>query len=152
VGGRAREFSPGLRSVEQAIQGAVDAMEEHAFKPLAGDKAQSFARARAMAALLTRCYANQVYGSAAAAALAARDPDFPWPWWESLPDAGALRHFREENKSAIHRGLVAALRCQVEQKICAGMLTRINGPQLAEEASRRIVMAAFADSTELEGN
>jgi hypothetical protein len=39
----------------------------------------------------------------------------------------------------------------MEEKISAGTLTRINRLQLAEEASRRIVMAAFVDSMELDG-
>jgi hypothetical protein len=138
-------------TIEQAIQAAVDTMADAALKPFSVDAAQPFAQARAVLALLARCYAQQIYSSAAAADLAAHDPEFPWPWWEALPDARALRRFRVENDAAIRRCLVAALRFQVEQKISAGLLTRINGPQLAEEASRRIVMAAFADSMELDG-
>jgi hypothetical protein len=46
---------------------------------------------------------------------------------------------------------VAALRFLLEQKISAGALTKVDGPQLAEEAGRRIIMAAFADSLELNG-
>jgi hypothetical protein len=76
---------------------------------------------------------------------------FPGSGGRNLPDARALRRFRAENRAAIHRCLVAALRFLVEQKISAGVLTKVNGPQLAEEAGRRIVMAAFADGLELDG-
>ena len=89
--------------------------------------------------------------SETAAALASRDADFPWPWCETLPDADALRRFRIENRGALHCCLMAALRFLMEEKISAGTLTRINRLQLAEEASRRIVMAAFVDSMELDG-
>lgn len=132
-------FQP--RTLEQAIQAAVDGIEDQALKPLSADSSQPFAQARAVLALLAGCYARQIYSSAAAADLAAHAPDFPWLWWEALPDARDLRRFRAENH--------AALRFQVEQKIFAGVLTRVNTPQLAEEAGRRIVMAAFADSMEM---
>ena len=145
------DFALRPRTVEQAIQLAVDAIADAALTPLSADAAQPFAQARAVLALLAGCYAQQIYSAATAASRAAGDPDFPWLWWEALPDASALRRFRVENHAAINRCLVAALRFQVEQKISAGKLTRINGPQLAEEASRRIVMAAFADSMELDG-
>ena len=91
------------------------------------------------------------YSSESAATLAARDPDFPWLWWEDFPDARALRRFRAENHAALHDCLTAVLQWLAEQKKIAGELTKINGPQLAQEASRRITMAAFADSVELEG-
>ena len=144
------EFSFQPRTLEQAVQATVDAIEDAALKPLATDAAQPLAQARAVLALLARCYAQQIYRSADAAALAARDPDFPWFWWEALPDAAALRRFRAENRDALQRCLVAALRFQAEQKIFAGVLTRVNGPQLAEEAGRRIIMAAFEDNMERE--
>ena len=144
------DFSFQPRTIGQAIQAAADTIEDEALKPLCTDATQPFAQARPLA-LLARCYAQQIYRSTAAADLAARDPDFPWLWWEGLPDTRALRRFRVENRAAIHRCLVAALQFQVEQKISAGGLTRINGPQLAEEAGRRIVMAAFADNLELDG-
>jgi hypothetical protein len=135
----------------RAIQAAADTIADGALKPLSLDAASPFAQARAVLALLAHCYAQQIYSSEAVAALASHDADFPWPWCEALPDAGALRRFRIENRGALHRCLTAALRCLMEEKISAGALTRINGLQLAEEAGRRIVMAAFVDSMELDG-
>ena len=138
------------RTLGQAIQAAVDAIADGALKPRAPDEAAPFAQTRALLALLADCYARQIYNSTEAARLAASDPDFPWPWWETLPDAGVLRRCRGENRAAIHRCLVAALHFLLEQKISAGTLTKLNDPQLAKEASRRIIMAAFADSMELD--
>jgi hypothetical protein len=137
------------RTLPQAVQDAVDALPEAAFTPLDGDSAQPLAQARAMLALLVRSYAEQIYGSAAVASRIPNDSDFPWPWWEALPDASALSRFRAANRSALQLCLTAALRFQVEEKIAAGEVTRIHLPRLAEEARRRITMAAFADSLEL---
>ena len=44
-----------------------------------------------------------------------------------------------------------ALRFIGEQKISLGVLTKVSDTQLAEEASRRIIMATFIDSMELDG-
>ncbi len=137
------------RSLEQAVQAAVDEIEDDELKPLSANACQPYVQARALLALLASCYARQIYSSAAVAAVAARSPDFPWLWWEPLPDTAALRRFRVENHAALQRCLAAALRFQVEQKVFAGVLTRVNTPQLGEEAGRRIVMAAFADSMEI---
>jgi hypothetical protein len=139
-------------TIGQAIQAAIDRIEEDgSLKPLSPNDAASFAQTRAVLALLAGCYARQVYSSTDASRMAACDLDFPWLWWEELPDARTLRRFRAENHEAIYRCLVAALHFLAEQKILSGALTKVNGPQLAEEASRRIVMAAFADSLELDG-
>ena len=138
------------RTMGQAIQAAVDGIADGSLKPLSPDATSPLARTRAVLALLADCYARQIYSSTEAASMAVRDPEFPWPWWEELPDARALRRFRAENREAIQRCLVAALRFLVEQKILSGVVTKVNATQLAEEACRRIVMAAFADSMELD--
>jgi hypothetical protein len=147
----ASEFVFRPRTLGQAIQAAVDAIDDADLKPLCADATQPIAQARAVLALLVRCYAQNIYSSAAAASLAASDADFPWFWWEALPDARALRRFRAENHEAIRRCLVAALRFQAEEKIFAGAVTRVNAPQLAEEAGRRIIVAAFEDDRERTG-
>ena len=109
----------------QPIKAAADAIADGALKPLSLDAASPFAQARAVLALLAHCYAQQIYSSETVAALASRDADFPWPWCEALPDASALRRFRIENRGALHRCLMAALRFLMEEKISAGALTRI---------------------------
>lgn len=145
-------FVAGPRTLGRAIQAAIDRLEvEGLLKPLAPDDVAPFAQARAVLALLADCYARQVYRSSEVAMLAARDPDFPWLWWEELPDAHTLHRFCRENHAAIHRCLLAALYFLAEQKILAGAFTKIDGPQLTRETSRRITMAAFADSMEFAG-
>ena len=132
------------------IQMAVDAIDNAVLKPLNPEATSPVTQARAVLALLVNCYAHQIYSSRNAATLAARDPDFLWFWWETFPDARALRRFREENFAAIHGCLTLSLQLLAEQKNFAGGLTKIKGSQFAEEASRRISMAAFVDSMELD--
>jgi len=142
------DFRP--RTLDQAVQDAVDAQPAEALTPLNADSARPFTQARDVLALLVRGYAEQIYSSAKLASRAASDPDFPWPWWEALPDASALSRFRAANRAPLLESLKAALQFQVEERIYAGAVTRVNRPRLAEEAHRRITMAAFADSQELE--
>ena len=54
-----------------------------------------------------------------------------------------------ENHS--HSCLTATLRLQVEQKLQDGFVTRVNVAQLADEAKRRLIMAMFMDSMEIDG-
>ena len=47
---------------------------------------------------------------------------------------------------------MAALQFLFEQKVADGTVTKINELQVAEEAKRRITMAMFIDSMELNGD
>jgi hypothetical protein len=135
-------------TLDQAIQKAADGLKD-TLRPMPGNPPQPFAQARAALALLARCYAKQIYSSTSVARRAANDPDFHWFCLESVPEAKAIRRFRAENRDAIHHCLTVALQFQVEEKVSAGRLTRVNVRQLAEEACRRIIMAAYADCMEL---
>ena len=138
-------------TIRQAIQVAVAGIENNLLQPFTPNDVAPWAHSRAVLALLAYCYAYQIYSSSIAAGMAACDPYFPWPLWEPLPDARALRRFRMENREAVQRCLMAALKFQMEQMVLAGTSTKISVPQLAEEANRRIIMAALADNVELEG-
>src|ERR1039457_685272 len=103
-------------------------------------------------ALLTYCYARQIYSSALIAQLLRRDLDLIRLCPEGLPDPEDLRRFRGENREALLFCLKTALRFLLEKKVAAGVLTKISETQLAEEASRRIITAVFLDSMGLEGD
>jgi hypothetical protein len=133
------------RTIRQAIQAEVDTIADDSLKRLSPNAS------RALLAVLALCYARQVYSSTVAATLVARDLYFPSLCGGRFPDACVLRQFRAENREAIHRCLTAALYFLVEQKISSGVVTRVNVPQVAEEANRRITMAMFVDSLELDG-
>jgi hypothetical protein len=139
------------RTINQVIQGAVDALENDSLKGLSPNEAPPFAQARAVLALLTLCYAREIYSSMDAASLATRNLYFPCLRGDELLDACVLRRFRAENREAIRLCLTTALRFSVEQKMSSGVVTKVNVPQVAEEARRRIIMAMFVDSTELDG-
>ena len=144
-------FPASPATIGEAIQAAVDGLPDDMLRPFSANEEPPFPRSRAVLGLLADCYRRQIYSSAAVAA-AAGLPEFPWPWWEELPDPDAVARFRAENREAIRRCLIAALQFTVKQKISAGALTKSSHPQLAEEASRRIIMAAFADSLEFQGD
>ena len=67
-----------------------------------------------------------------------------------MPDARTLRRFRRENREALLTCLKAGLRFLNEQKVAQGLLTHVNEARLAEEASRRIIMAMFTDSMSMD--
>jgi len=141
-------FTAGPRKLRQAIQAAVDTIEDDSLKRLWPNDAQPFAQTRAVLVLLTLCYARQIYSSTDAAMLVARDLHYFCLWEAELPGACVLRRFRTENREPIHHCLTAALHFLVEQKVSSGVVTKVNGSQLAEEANRRIITAAFVDSME----
>jgi hypothetical protein len=143
-------ITPAPRTLEQAVCAAVCAVEDSSLKRLSPNDPRPFDQARAVLALLAQCYARQIYSSTDIAGIARNDSDFPRLWGEEYPEAQIFRRFRAENRDAIHRCLTAALRFIGEQKISLGVLTKVSDAQLAEEASRRIIMATFIDSLELD--
>jgi hypothetical protein len=141
-------FTAGPRKLRQAIQAAVDTIEDNSLRRLWPNDAQPFAQTRAVLVLLTLCYARQIYSSTDAAFLVARDLHYFCLWEAELPGACVLRRFRAENRESIHLCLTAALRFLVEQRVLSGAVTKVNGAQLAKEANRRIITAAFVDNME----
>ena len=141
-------FAGRPRTIGEAAKAAVDEAGGGPLQPPGGGGENPQAQARALLVLLVECYVRQIYSSKNVAARAARDPDFPWLWWEEFPDAETLCRFRDDNQQALHACLAQVLRFVAEQKIVSGELTRVNAVQIAEEAGRRMVMAAFTDCTE----
>lgn len=139
------------RNLEQAVHAAVCAVGDHQLKPLAPGDVGPFAQTRALLALVTHSYARQLYSSLDLSDIARRDPDFGRVGGEGFPDAETIRNFRAANREVVHQCLVRALHFLMEQKISLGLVTKVNDSQLAEEASRRIIMATFLDSLELDG-
>ena len=143
-------LTPNPRTLEQAIHKAVCAIDDDLLKPWTPEDGM-FAQTRALLALMTFCYARQLYASTDLSDIAGRDEDFARLSGDGIPPAGIIRRFRVENRAVVHRCLVAALHFLVEQKISLGVLTKVSDAQLAEEANRRIIMATFLDSLELDG-
>jgi hypothetical protein len=142
---------PTPRTINLTIQEAADAIEDDLLQGIPRGDTPPFAQARAVLVLLTHCYALQIYRSTEAASLIARDLYFSCLCGENMPEARDLQQFRAENREAIRRCLAAALRFMVEEKMAAGVVTRVNDAHVTEEANRRITMAMFMDSMEPEG-
>ena len=139
------------RTLEQAIHKAVCAVPDELLKPVTPHDLGPLSRARALLKLMAFCYARQIYGSSDLSDIAKREEDFERWNGAGFPQPPDIRQFRIENRTALHRCLVMALHFLVEQKISLGVLTKVNDAQLTEEADRRLVMATFLDSLELDG-
>jgi hypothetical protein len=102
---------------------------------------------RTLLALLSYCYARDIYGSAEVEDVLRRDAHFRQICNNEFPGARLIRRFRRENREALHRCLVAALRALAE----GGPLAESGGPSeaaLMEDACRRVMKAMFIDSME----
>ena len=143
--------APGLeppRSLAQAVESAVRGMNIKLLKPVARPEAGPAFQSTALLALLTFCYARQVYSSAAIAEQLHRDFTLFRVDGYGLPDSQVLQQFRSLNRWPLDLCLRSALFFLAEEKIRQGIVTRVKEECIKEEASRRIVTAMFTDSLE----
>ena len=140
-----------LRALVTAVQAAVRRVDENTLKSEARHESGPAVHPKVLLALLSFCYARQTYGSQAVVAWLRREGSFHQFSPDALPDASALCRFRRENREPLQRCLSETLRLLAEEKVAAGVVTKVSEASLAEEASRRIIMAMFVDSMELEG-
>jgi hypothetical protein len=145
-----RGASAGPQSLTQAVQAAVVNLDTSMLRPVARNISSLAFQPRFVLGLLTYCYARQIYGSADIAGLLARDTAFCKTCQSEFPDPRLIRQFRNDNCQAIRTCLTAALCFLARQKVDGGIVTKVNEAALAEEASRRLTMAMWIDSTETE--
>jgi hypothetical protein len=138
------------KSLAQAVESAVRGIDLKLLKPVAPAHAGPAFQSTALLALLTFCYARQIYSSEAIAEQLSRDFTLFRVDGYGLPDAQLLQHFREINRWPLDLCLRSALLFLVEEKIEQGIVTHVKETTINEEASRRIVMAMFTDSLEVE--
>jgi hypothetical protein len=129
------------------VEEAVSSLDEYSLKPLPGSRCSSITDAKRLLSLLCCSYARQLYSSAEIyfRAYGATTNDL---WNTGAPGLADICRFREENRPALQACLGAALRFLVSRKVAEGFITRINESFIAEEASRRIIVAMFVDSVE----
>ena len=139
-----------LEALARVVIAAAGRVDESMLAPIDGQGGKPVFEPRTLLAILTFCYASQIYGSAEVAARLRRDDNFRRLCKDGIPDASALRRFRAQNRLALNFCLRAALRFLAEEKVEQGLLTRAREERLAEEASRRIITAMFTDSLELD--
>ena len=137
-------------SLAQAVESAVRGINSKLIKPVAPTHAGPAFQSTALLALLTFCYARQIYSSVAIAEQLSRDFTLFRVDGYGLPDAQVLQQFRAINRWPLDLCLRSALQFLAEDKIEQGIVTHVKESTIVEEASRRIVMAMFTDSLEVE--
>jgi hypothetical protein len=139
------------RSLAQAVEAAVDKVNETALREVAPLDSAPAVQARALLALLTFCYARQVYSSRT---IEAQLQEFTCRRFagDRLPDAAMLQLFRLHNRGPLSFCLKSALSFMAEEKIRQGFVTHVKEAHLVQESRRRIVMAMFTDSLEGDGH
>jgi hypothetical protein len=137
------------QSLTQAVQATVVKLSTSILRPVARRFSNLAFQPRFLLALLTYCYARQIYSSTDVAGILARDAALCKVGQHEFPGAGQISQFRDDNRQAIRACLTAALSFLARQKMDAGIVTKVNEATLAEEASRRLVMAMWMDTPEM---
>jgi len=144
------EHNLDLHGLAHAVAVAVRQVDQRMLAPVGGPNNNVAFEPRTLLAILTFCYARQIYGSAEVAALLHRDEHLRRLCADDIPLPETLRRFRIRNRLALTFCLKAVLRFLAEEKIAQGLLTKVSEEHVAEEASRRMITAMFTDSLELD--
>ena len=134
--------------VAPAVEAALLEIPEAMLKPVTQPGTRFVFQPRMLLGLLVFWYARQVYDSTTIVAELRRDLTRCHLPLEHIPDTELLRRFRSENRAVLHSCLTTVLRSLARTKMALGIITHLSDRQIAEEASRRIIMAMFADSIE----
>lgn len=145
-----RSMIPTPASLVEAVQAAVQQVEESRLRPIVARTTSPAFQSRVLLAVLTYCYARQTYGASEILNYLIRDESFSKLCQGGFPNVHEIGMFRRQNRSVIERCLIVALRFLGEQKVANGFVTRIHETFIAEEAKRRIIVAACIDSVEFE--
>ncbi len=141
-----------IGTLTQAVQAAVRDLDENTLRLVARRDAGLAFQPKALLALLTYCYAREIYGSEAVEDVMRRDDNFRQLCHNEFPGARLIRRFRRDNREPLRLCLIAALRFLAVQKLQAGVVTNVKDTHLVEEANRRIIMAMFIDNMELDSD
>ena len=156
VGWNLPEFGPapaaGSRATSDTltsvVRNAVRGVDPTALRPVARRDSGAAFRPVTLLALLTCCYAREIFGSSDIERLMRRDGGFRALCGDEFPDARTLRAFRRLNRPALQECLEAALQFLTCRPGCNG--AELIRTTLATEALRRLDMAACLDSLDLD--
>jgi len=138
------------RALARAVEAAAGRVDANLLTAVAPADAGHAFQPRTLLAVLAFSYVRQIYASADIESFLRENRDFEMLRRDQLPDARILRRFRRENREALLVCLTAALRFLAQEKVAQGMVTHVNEAHVAEEASRRIIMAMFTDSMKMD--
>src|ERR1051325_3624009 len=139
----------GSETFTETVRNAVRGVAESGLRPVARRDSGLAYQPRALLALLTYCYAKEIYGSADIERVMQKDTLFRVVCGQEFPDARMLRRFRRENRAALQACLSDVLRLSQPSsngRVGAGC----DGEQSGDEALRRLDMAACLDTLELD--
>ena len=102
-------------SPAQAVQVAARAISRNALHPVCSPAAGVAFHPRALLAVVTYCYASEIFSSQDIEDLMLRDAHFRTVCGNQVPDAHTVRRFRRYNREAIETCLCAVLRAMAEQ-------------------------------------
>jgi len=141
--------APQDRSLEltHVVEKAVRNLDEHSLNRLPGPRCCSVTDAKRLLSVLCWSYACQLFSSAEIHCRIHGAPTAS-QWDNGVPRPSDICRFRQENRLTLQACLVAALRFLATRKVAEGFITRFNESHIAEEASRRIIVAMFVDSVE----
>jgi hypothetical protein len=137
-------------SLAHAVELAAQSFDDKSLTSVTSCEDGLLVDSRSLLALLSCCYARQTYRSADVAAAIRNDPEFRLSCLGASPDARTIRRFRRKNRAALHSCLMAGLCFLAAQKVEAGLVSKVCEASLEDEARRRIIMAMFIDSMELD--
>lgn len=139
-------------SLATVVRAAVATVNECTLTSACREDSQSVFGPKSLLAVLSFCYACQVYGSAEIENVLMRNYSSCHIRQDQVPKAATIARFRSQNRHAIRTCLLAALRFLADQKMAQGLVSRVNRAHLEAEATRRITTAAFIDAMAAEHN
>ena len=100
----------------QAVRAAARAIASNVLEPVCAPGAGLAFQPRSMLAVLTYCYASDIYCSQEVEDLMRCDDTFRSVCGDEVPDARTLRRFRRHNHEALEHCLFAVLRMLADQR------------------------------------
>jgi hypothetical protein len=147
---KAAEPASGIDLLAVASRRAAHSVDETRLIPVITPDARFVSQSKPLLALLTYCYSRQIYGSAKISDHLGRDKSLQGFCDDGLPNASVLSTFRDSNRESLRCCLERVLCFSAARKVTAGFVTRVDSRHLADEARRRLVMAAFEDGLHAE--
>ena len=144
----ATESRAAAETLTAVVRNAVRGVDQTALSPVARRDSGAAFQPSVLLAILTCCYAREIFGSVDIERLMRRDNRFRGLCGDDFPDAQILRRFRRQNRLALQECLEVALSFLVQRGEDRGMIP----PQtvLSVEATRRLDMAACMDTLEFD--
>jgi hypothetical protein len=127
-------------SPAQAVQVAARAISRSALQPVCSPASGVAFHPRALLAVLTYCYASEIYSSTDIEDLMRRDVNFRTVCGNQIPDAQILRRFRRHNREALEHCLYCVLQLLADQ---AG--AHPTDSEVMERAHQEITTAVLMD-------